>query len=192
MLSNLFARSIVSQSPRLRRWATGPARHAIAITYRVGADEAKTKTFGDLQSFRIFFGGDCVLEANGTLKAPKVMQLRDVDSSIVYTVTSLYDTARREERTHTQIADKAFEEKAIQRLERHLVDKFPDIHRRPAQDPSRENGWRYITDKSDLAEWDGIWEGQDGCFYFLEAKHSVDSVSFLVSSLSTKSLIYYV
>ena len=182
----MFARSIVSRSPRLGRWATGRARRPITMTYLVGADDPKTVMFAGLQDFRHFFGDHFLLVPNGTVVAPKFMRHEDIDPSAVYTVTSLYDTARRGKRTHTQIADKPFEEKAIQRLERHFADQFPNVHRRPAQDPSRENGWRYITDKSDVAEWGGIWEGEDGCFYVLEARHLVDPVSFLMTSLKHK------
>ena len=188
MLSNIRTHLIASRS--FRRWATNASQKPFTMTYRVaGADEVDTATFPDLRTFRQYFQG-CLLTANGISRAPKFMLHEDIDPNIVYVVKNFYFGARKEERMHTQIADKAFKEKSIQRLERHFADQSPDVHRRPTQDPSCENGWRYLIDKKDVAEWEGIWEGQDGHFYFLEAKHSVDSVSFLMSSLKQRSLIY--
>ncbi|KAF9510731.1 hypothetical protein BS47DRAFT_1364327 [Hydnum rufescens UP504] len=48
------------------------------------------------------------------------------------------------------------------------------ITRFKAKDPSRPDGWHYLTAEKDIVEWDGLWEGIDGRVYCLEAKHFVD------------------
>lgn len=59
---------------------------------------------------------------------------------------------------------RTFEERAIRAVERHLTAD-PVVSRWQAVNPKREEGWRYLTGKIDIAEWDGIWQREDGHIY---------------------------
>jgi len=78
--------------------------------------------------------------------------------------------------TQILISDRAFEERVICAVERYLASHY-NISRHPADNPERENGWRYLTAENDIAEWEGIWERDDGHVYFLEAKLFMSLVS---------------
>jgi len=86
-----------------------------------------------------------------------------LDSTVIYAIHP-FISAWQDEATHHQIFDKAFEDRACKALERHLEFRV-DIRRRISSDPARQDGWRILTvkDNRDVAEWEGIWKGPDGC-----------------------------
>ncbi|KAF9504478.1 hypothetical protein BS47DRAFT_1355144 [Hydnum rufescens UP504] len=96
-----------------------------------------------------------------------------VKPGVVYEASHEFYAARPQGSLHHQISDKAFEEKAIKAMERHLGVPGP-IARFEAKDPSRPDGWRYLTGEKDTVQWDGLWEGVDGRIYCLEVKHFMD------------------
>lgn len=100
----------------------------------------------------------------------------------VYQAESPADRARQKGLTHNQISDKAYEDRALKRLEP-VVTAIRGVRRQTTHDPDRLDGWRFLTgsDAQDIAEWEGVWVGPTGHYYFLEAKHSMDMVSSNVS-----------
>ena len=71
-------------------------------------------------------------------------------------------------REHTQVSDRAFEDKSRLALITYMKDKdlkFSELN-------------RLFKDKNGilLAEWEGVFEVENEGIYFLECKHSVSSV----------------
>jgi hypothetical protein len=138
-------------------------------------NEVNSIKFETVEVFNDTFRGFYFMDPN-TCKMYSYKALpKIVDPAVVYIADHPFLTTRLEERSHNQITDKAFEEKACQALEHHL--KHMGITRRVPENASRPDGWRILSDKQDVAEWEGIWERGDGHFCFLEAKHFMDFVS---------------
>ena len=102
--------------------------------------------------------------------------VKRVDPSVVYIASTPSSRIYGKGISHSQISDCAFEECAICAVESYLKSNY-NISRRPADNPKRENGWRFLTAERDVAEWDGIWVREDGHVYFLEVKHCMSAVS---------------
>jgi hypothetical protein len=139
--------------------------------------DAKTIVFDTVQDFHAEFREWCFVDTQ-TRRAynGSILGHSRVNPDVVYEATHLFFAARQEGSHHHQIADKAFEEKSIKAMERHL-GVSDGITRFKAKDPSRPDGWRYLTAEKDVVEWDGLWQGIDGRVYCLEVKHFVDPVS---------------
>lgn len=108
--------------------------------------------------------------------------VKNVDPSVTYLAYHPLFRPYIKGISHSQVSDKAFEERAIQAVERHLTAHYT-ISRRLAANPKREEGWRHLTGEQDVAEWDGIWTSDDGHFFFLETKHSMSMESDDFSNL---------
>jgi len=135
-----------------------------------------TTTFHTLQTFQSYFHGWLFKNPVTNLATlPACMNYSHADSTVVYLAEHprYIGIAEQLGVFHPQISDKVFEEKAIKVIERHL-SLHGDIRRFVAKDPTRQDGWRYLTGETNIAEWDGIWEGPDEHIYFLETKHFVD------------------
>jgi len=104
------------------------------------------------------------------------LNIYHVDPRVVYIAKHPFLTARLEEYSHNQIADKAFEDKACTALEHHLQSR--SIQRRIPDNSTRPDSWRILTGVKDVAEWEGIWESSDGHVFLLEAKHLMDLNKF--------------
>ncbi|KAF9505089.1 hypothetical protein BS47DRAFT_1489931 [Hydnum rufescens UP504] len=153
-----------------------PSDPPFIVTYKKPKDASTvTTSFDTLDDFRSYFRGwlftnpvtDCSI-------VPARMNYSHADSTVIYLADHPLYTAHEQGTRHHQISDKAFEEKAIKAIERHLFLRG-GIRRFVAKDPARPDGWRYLTGETDIAEWDGSWEGPDGRVYFLEIKHFVDA-----------------
>ena len=114
------------------------------------------------------------------------------DPTVVYTAKHPFLTTRLEEHSHTQIADKAFEDNACAALEHHLQSR--SVQRRIPDNFSRPGSWRYLTlaGGKDVAEWEGIWESSDGHIFFLEAKHLMNLASLCQFYCSVSVLHVYI
>ena len=76
-----------------------------------------------------------------------------------------------DERQHRQVADKCFEDKSRQALSRYLGE----------QEFSFRQLDRIIeVDGKTVAEWEGVFELEDGGIWFLECKHCISTVSYPV------------
>jgi hypothetical protein len=98
----------------------------------------------------------------------------------LYLMESPKDRIRQKGLSHNQISDKAYEDRVLKRLEP-VVTAIRGVRRQTAHDPNRLDGWRFLTGEQDIAEWEGVWVGPTGHYYFLEAKHSMDPVSTNIS-----------
>ncbi|KAF9508950.1 hypothetical protein BS47DRAFT_1384558 [Hydnum rufescens UP504] len=96
-----------------------------------------------------------------------------IDSTIIYLAKHPLYSAHKQGALHYKISDKAFEERAIKTIECHLL--LRGIWRFVGKDPARQDGWRFLIGETDIAEWDGVWEGPDKHIYFLEMKDFVDA-----------------
>ena len=177
-------------SSRFKSDATA-SRHQFTITYETPDSRIPvTETFDTPDDFRKSFVGwrfvntkSHVSKYSGTFT--------DVDPDIVYDATHPFYHARLDEIiSHHQVADKPFEEKCIKSLECHLLNIDSGIRRWTPQDPTQQDGWRFLTAKSDIAEWGGLWEGPDRHVYFLEAKHYINYASFQCFFLCSNSYHY--
>ncbi|KAF9508773.1 hypothetical protein BS47DRAFT_205036 [Hydnum rufescens UP504] len=156
------------------------ANKPLTITFRTpDSPVPATETFDSLASFKSVFPG-WGFRWNGVTVAASQMDHSHFDPARIYDAYDWPGPARREGLSHNQIADNAFEEKSIVCLERYLFHYTSGTQRRQPQpeNATREDGWRYLTVGTDVAEWDGIWSGSTGRVYLLEAKHSIDEASF--------------
>ena len=114
---------------------------------------------------------------NGTLRATKSdsvekiispNQYKDLDPSYVYEIVSPMFGAAAPERRHSQVSDKAFEDKC-----RLAFIRFLDAGNLKYSELS------LIVKDGDciVAEWEAIFDVQGGDVYLLECKHSVTAVS---------------
>ena len=146
-----------------------------------GSDKGvKTATYESLKSFREAFSGFQFTNPKTKFMFPPSHLLNHLDPDVVYIAEHPFLTARLQEYNHTQISDKAFEQKASSALERHLNNKYIIVHRCISDDPTWPNGWQVIAGEDDIAEWEGVWIGPDGHYFFLEAKHSIELASFTI------------
>ena len=158
--------------------ATTANRH-FTITYRTPDNRIPVnETYEDVEDFRKSFQGWRFTNTKTKITHYAGSLQYGIDPTVIYDANHPHHRARLDEVSHCQISDKAFEEKSIKTLEHHLRLRT-DIKQRVAQDPAaRQDGWRFLTAETDVAEWEGIWEGPDGHVYFLEAKHLISAVSF--------------
>ncbi|KAF9505081.1 hypothetical protein BS47DRAFT_1489924 [Hydnum rufescens UP504] len=155
------------------RQATSLPHPTFTVTYKTPKDTPVTTTFHTLQTFQSYFRGWIFTNpVTNVAISPAEMTHSTIDSTIVYLAKHPLYSAQEQGALHHQISDKAFEEKAIKAIERHLF--LPGIRRFVAKDPARQDGWRFLTGETDIAEWDGVWEGPDEHIYFLETKDFVD------------------
>lgn len=165
----------------IRRLKTSNARNRpFTLSYIIsGSDKGvKTATYESLKSFREAFSGFQFTNPKTKFTFPPSHLLNHLDPDVVYIAEHPFLTARLEEYNHSQISDKASEQKACSALERHLNNKHIVVHRRILDDPTRPNGWRDLAGEDDIAEWEGVWIGPDGRYFFLEAKHSIGPRKF--------------
>jgi hypothetical protein len=167
--------------------ATNTSRH-FTITYRTPDNRAPvTEMYKNVGSFHKSFKGWRFTDTNTKITTYSGDLQDDIDPTVIYDAKHPFLPTWKTETSHHQVSDKVFEEKSIKSLEHHLL-LCTNIQRRVAQDPTRKDGWRFLTAETDIAEWEGIWEGPDGHIYFLEAKHLVSNVNFqhlfLVCSIS--------
>ena len=150
--------------------------------------EIEKETFSSPKSFTSCFSGFRFMNPkSGLTYSPSELLADQIDPKTVYIAKHYFLPSRLDEISPNQISDKAFEERACKTLGDYLEDRFY-VSRRVSEDDCRPNAWRTLTkdDGRDFAEWEGIWEGPEGDFYFLEAKHYMDFVSkfsFVKSSL---------
>jgi len=150
--------------------------------------ETQTKIFASPKFFRNTFHGYRFTNPQTGHTYSAADLLDHADSNVVYIAKHPFLTARLDEYSHNQIADKAFEDRAYRALEDHL--QTYSVWRRDNR--KRTDGWRILTgdDGRDIAEWEGIWESPNGQVYFLEGKHLFDLVSFHQFYGSTFIYIY--
>ena len=180
-----------------RRFTTSAVSHRyFTVSYIIaGTDnEEHTETYASSKNFQKSFSGFRFTNPKtGLTFNPEDLQEQHIDPTVVYIAKHPFFKARMEDYSHSQISDNAFEDKACAALERHLQPRL--IHRRIPHNPSkREDAWRILTDESDkgkdVAEWEGIWESEDGHVFFLEAKHYMTLVSFCRFYISVLVYIY--
>ena len=162
---------------------SGP--EAITISYTIPRtdkdSEIVKETYASSKSFTSSFPGFRFTHPKSglTYSPAELLELVDhtIDPDVVYIAEHHFLSTKREEIIHSQL-DKAFEERACKTLEDYLQDHFY-ASRRVSEDDRRPNAWRTLTkdDGRVFAEWEGIWEGPDGDFYFLEAKYYMNFVS---------------
>ncbi|KAF9509913.1 hypothetical protein BS47DRAFT_1396440 [Hydnum rufescens UP504] len=144
------------------------------VTYKTPKDTPVTTTFHTLQTFQSYFRGWIFMNpVTNVAISPAEMTHSTIDSTIVYLAKYPLYSAREQGALHHQISDKAFEERAIKAIEHHLL--LHGIRRFVGKDPARQDGWRFLIGKTDIAEWDNIWEGPNRHIYFLETKDFVDA-----------------
>jgi hypothetical protein len=156
------------------------ANKPLTITFRTpDSTIPTTETFRSLTGFKSMFPG-WGFQWNGVWIGASEMDHSHFDPRRIYDAYDWSGAPRREDLSHNQITDKVFEEKSILCLEQYLLQYSPTIQRRQPQpdNATREDGWRYLTAETDVAEWEGVWLGSNGRVYLLEAKYSVDEVSF--------------
>jgi hypothetical protein len=159
------------------RQATSLPHPTFTVTYKTPKDTPVTTTFHTLQTFQCYFRGWIFTNpVTNVAILPAEMTYSTIDSTIIYLAKHPLYSALEHGALHHQVSDKAFEEKAIKAMECHLFLRG-GIRRFVAKDPARPDGWRFLTGDTDIAEWDGLWEGPDDRVYFLETKHFVDAVS---------------
>jgi len=168
-----FRRTFVI-NPLLRRQSVATSDR-FTITYTTPENQIPvTDTYTSFQSFQESWRGWRFLNPQTNLiSSPTAFVHEPVDPTIVYQALHQLLDVRREQVSHHQIADKAFEEKSIKAIERYL-HLYKDIQRRTAQNPARQDGWQFLTETRDIAEWGGIWEAADGHVFFLETKNFID------------------
>jgi hypothetical protein len=93
----------------------------------------------------------------------------EVSPFVIYEIISPYFTAMTDERQHRQIADKAFKDKSRQALTRYLEEQGFSF---------RELDRVIKVDGKPIAEWEGVFELEDGGIWFLECKHCVSTVFY--------------
>ncbi|KAF9508936.1 hypothetical protein BS47DRAFT_1384555 [Hydnum rufescens UP504] len=184
-----------SRLAQFRQANSIPHKLLFTITYKTPVDAVPvTTTFHTLQTFQSYFHGWLFKNPVTNLATlPACMNYSHADSTVVYLAEHprYIGIAEQLGVFHPQISDKVFEEKAIKAIERHL-SLHGDIRRFVGKDPTRQDGWRYLTGETNIAEWDGIWEGPDEHIYFLETKHFVDGNKIVqVDQKLEKSLKFF-
>jgi hypothetical protein len=139
----------------------------------LGSKEVETETYVTVKEFREAYAGFRFKNPKTGTTHTSVGAPTWIDPTITYLAKHPFLTTPIEEHSHSQISDKAYEDKACKALERHLLKRLA-INRRVPDNPTRPNGWRFLSGAKDVAEWEGIWQCQDGRFIFLEAKHYMD------------------
>lgn len=141
------------------------------------SDQVETETFLRPKDFRDSFPGFRFINPKTTKAYTTTTLPEHVDPTIIY-IAKHPLLARLKDYRHSQISDKAFEDKVSKTFRYYLSARF-DIRRRTSDSPTRQDGWRILTQgDKDVAEWEGIWESSDGHTFFLEAKHLMDMASF--------------
>ena len=152
-------------------------QRAVLLSYIIPGhgDKVEKETFVSAKDLGYCFPGFRFTDprTNNTFSARSLPH--HFDPSIIYIAKHPFFTTRVGDYSHNQISDKAFENKALNALEHHLKKSFV-ISRRTPENPSRKDGWRFLTGEKDVAEWEGIWESGDGHFFFLEAKDFMNIV----------------
>jgi hypothetical protein len=93
----------------------------------------------------------------------------EVSPFVTYEIFSPYFTDMTDERQHRQIADKAFEDKSRQALTRYLEEQGFSF---------RELDRVIKVDGKLIAEWEGVFELEDGGIWFLECAFCVSTVFY--------------
>jgi hypothetical protein len=165
-------------SRRFTTSATFQRSFTISFTMPGTGGNAETETYESAKSFRETFHGFRFTnpQTSKTYRAAELPAYH-TDPTVVYIAKHPFLTTRLEEHSHTQMADKAFEDNACAALEHHLQSR--SVQRRIPDNFSRPGSWRYLTlaGGKDVAEWEGIWESSDGHVFFLEAKHLMNLAS---------------
>jgi hypothetical protein len=171
----------------MRRLKTSNARNQpFTLSYIISGNDkgVKTATYESLKSFREAFSGFQFTNPRTKFTFPPSHLLNHLEPDVVYIAEHPFLTARSglEEYNHTQISDKALEQKACSALERHLNNKHVVIHRprHVSDNPTRPHDLQVLAGEDDIVEWEGVWIGPDGHYFFLEAKDSIGPVSFTV------------
>jgi|SRR5579859_6013470 len=147
------------RSPTLRKFNTPDALHS----YVKGYKRATLKAFASSTEAEQYF-------------APP--QYRTLNSNLVYAVHSHFHTSEMDDRTHNQIADRAFKAKCRRALLTHLsckgdalTEKERILYRVDDVDGSERDSIREMA-----VEWDGLYTNKKGTYYVLECKHLMTSV----------------
>jgi len=175
-------------------WTSAASKKSFTLSFIIPdfnkSDEIVTETYSSAKDFRDSFPGFRFTNPNTHRTFPPSTLPGVVDPTVVYIAKHPYLTARIQDKSHTQISDKVFEDKACKALERHLNKTLIISRRRPDND-ERRDGWRILTGERDVAEWEGIWQSRDGRVFFLEAKHFMEMVSFRFTILILSVLNMY-
>ena len=130
----------------------------------------KCKTTKELHEFVGVYKG--VLKS---LNPPEVIlpgDYTDISPSAIYEIISPFFSSMEEERQHRQTSDKAFEEKSRAAMIRYLNDHKLSFH---------DLGREIKVSGKIVAEWEGVFELEDGQLWFLESKHCVTTVCCAVA-----------
>jgi hypothetical protein len=137
------------------------------------SNQVKTYTFVSAKYFRVSFSGFLFTNPK-TDKTFAAASLPDhVDPTITYIAEHPFLTTRQEGYNHNQTSDR----QGLQ-SPRTLPEEKP-CHKPSCTREPHTKGWRFLTGEKDIAEWEGMWESCDGHHFFLEAKHFMDTASFL-------------
>lgn len=130
------------------------------------------ETTDELYDFvRIYKGALCAVNADGISKVILPRNYSNISPSTTYEIESPFFASMREERHHRQISDKAFEQKCREAMIRYLADHKLSFHE---LDRSIQNAGEIV------AEWEGVFELEDGRVWCLECKNCVTPVCRLL------------
>jgi hypothetical protein len=131
----------------------------------------------DLQELIRSYQGKLILRRDGRVQIVGSSEFKTLSPTEVYEIVSPFYQARAEMREHTQIADRAFEDKSRLTLIGWMKEKGLEFKELP----------RVIeVEKKIVAEWEAVFEvaGEERVF-FLECKHCITTVSYLPYTVLT-------
>ena len=113
-----------------------------------------------------------VLDKDGTNSIVRRSQYSEVSPFTTYNIISPYFTSFEDKFRHHQVADKTFEDKSRDALVRYLKEKGYSF---------RELDRIIMVGKDTIAEWEGIFELENGETWFLECQHCVSMVFYRIN-----------
>jgi hypothetical protein len=140
--------------------------------------EVKKMAFDDMRTFRKFLGtyngSLCAVDSAGQEKVVSDQKYGALSSVQTYRIDSPFFVPIRNVQHYEQISDKAFEDEA-----RKTMITFMDGAGIAYNELTRvvKDGVRVV------AEWEGIFEVDDGRVFFLECKHKMTAVFTSISHL---------
>ncbi len=178
-----LARSLPMHPPSLHRplhsLTTKKFNHGDSVTLNLilpQSDEIhalECETTDELTVFvQAYKGVLAVDRKKGPTKIIPPSKYSKVTPSTTYKIISPFFASLDDERHHWQIADKAFEDRSRFALIQYLEDQKYSF---------RELDRVIKVGEDFIAEWEGIFELEGGEYWFLECKHCVSTVFYLIN-----------
>lgn len=125
----------------------------------------KCQTTNELQDFVKVYKGTLRIVNTDEVILPTLYS--DVSPFMTYEIESPFFESMKDERHHRQISDKAFEQKSYEAMIRYFDDHKISFH---------ELNRIIKVAREIVAEWEGVFELEDGQVWLLESKHCVTAV----------------